>query len=215
MTIRSVWVNNIQCLIFKNTCNLNKNFISSFAKFKSSSSIKLMGLYVLTAGDFWSGLLAGSLDHCFNPAFSKQNRKTAQVTAVYTNVMSPSTTGFRFKRCSVSQVKAFLLKKHSTKPGHKLKKETRSQHSRHTDRSITAPPSALQFHSSHVSIGPTQNTAFLVIRVVITRKIDSSSEAENKLSQLNALKLSVIMIFSWVIKVDYILGIKVHGVNSC
>lgn len=51
-------------------------------------------------------------------------------------------------------------------------------------------------------------------RAAIKRKIYSSFEAENILSQLNALKLSG-MIFSWIIKVNYIVEIKVHSVDSC
>lgn len=51
-------------------------------------------------------------------------------------------------------------------------------------------------------------------RAAIKGKIYSSFEAESILSQLNALKLSD-MIFSWIIKVDYILEIKVYGVDSC
>lgn len=51
-------------------------------------------------------------------------------------------------------------------------------------------------------------------RAAIKRKIYSIFEAENILSQLNALKLSG-MIFSRIIKVDYIVEIKVNGVDSC
>lgn len=59
-----------------------------------------------------------------------------------------------------------------------------------------------------------QSPPFLMTRAAIKRKIYYSFEAENILSQLNALKLSD-MIFSWIIKVDYILEIKVHGVDFC
>lgn len=57
----------------KSTC-LKKN--SSFAKFKSSSSIKQSLLEVLSTGDARLGLLlAGSLDCCLIPLFSRWKKK--------------------------------------------------------------------------------------------------------------------------------------------
>lgn len=71
-------MNNIKELIFflRKKVLVIKKKISSFAKFKSSLSIKQIGLDVLTTGNPRLGLpFVGSQDYCFNPALPRWKKK--------------------------------------------------------------------------------------------------------------------------------------------